>query len=143
MPPRVARPDATRFGVRLDWEYGALPAELSPAVTQESDFVIVHSRAVRRMLAAAGCSTERIELVPHGVDGNVFDEDAPPLQEVLDFKGGRDALLFVGGLIWRKGVDLLMGALLEQRSTVFASPQSTTRVSPYFPNMTLAGFRSR
>lgn len=114
-PPRPARPDARRFCVRVDWEYGALPVELSPLVTQAhgADAIIVHSQAVRRTLAAAGCNLEQVELIPHGVAGEVFKEDAPPLQGVLDFKGDRVALLFVGGLIWRKGVDLMLKALLE------------------------------
>ncbi len=111
-PPRTSRPDATRFCVRLDWEYGALPAELSPMVT-EADALIVHSRAVRRTLAAAGCNLDRVELCPHGVDAEVFHEEAPPLESVLEFKRGRKALLFVGGLIWRKGVDLLLKSLLS------------------------------
>ncbi|MHC4851217.1 MAG: glycosyltransferase family 4 protein, partial [Planctomycetota bacterium] len=114
-PPRVSRPDTKRFGVRVDWEYGALPGELSPLVTQSqgADVIVVHSQTVRRTLAAAGCNLDRVELIPHGVDGEVFSEQAPPLKPVLEFKRGRKALLFVGGLIWRKGVDLLLRTVLE------------------------------
>jgi len=114
-PPRLSRPDTKHFCVRVDWEYGALPAELSPLVTQAhgADTIIAHSNVVRRTLAAAGCDLDRVELIPHGVDGEVFSEHAPPLESVLDFKAGRVALLFVGGLIWRKGVDLVLKAVLE------------------------------
>lgn len=114
-PPRPTRPPARRFAMRVDWEYGALPTELSPLATQArgNDVIIVHSQAVRRTLGAAGCDLSHVELVPHGVDGEVFKEDTPPLERVLEFKGDRVALLFVGGLIWRKGVDLLLKTLLE------------------------------
>ena len=112
-PVRVRRPDTRRFAVRFDWEYGALPAELSPALTQEVDAVVVHSEHVRRTLAASGRSMESVVRVPHGVDPGVFHEDAQPLEEVQVFKRGRRAILFVGGLIWRKGFDLVIKALVE------------------------------
>ena len=113
-PPRPDRPDAQCHAVRLDWEYGALPVELTPLVTEEADLVVVHSRAVERMLAAAGRSSRRIARIPHGVDGSVFHEQATPNEQVLQFKGSRPALLFVGGMIWRKGIDLLLSTLLQR-----------------------------
>ena len=65
-PPRPSRPDTKHFCVRVDWEYGALPAELSPLVTQVhgADTIIVHSHVVRRTLTAAGCDLDRVELIP-------------------------------------------------------------------------------
>lgn len=112
-PPRPDRPPARCFAVRLDWEYGALPVELTPLVTEEADLVVVHSRAVERMVAAAGRSTREIVRIPHGVDPDLFHEAVEPDGRVLAFKGDRPAILFVGGLIWRKGIDLLLSVLLR------------------------------
>jgi glycosyltransferase involved in cell wall biosynthesis len=112
-PPRADRPPARCWVHRFDWEWGALPVELAPLLVHEVDRVVVHSTYVRRMLAAAGRPVARIDLVPHGVDATVFHDNAPPLDSVLAFKGDRPAVLFVGGLIWRKGFDLWLGALLE------------------------------
>lgn len=113
-PPRAWRPPQARsFAVRVDWEYGALPVALSPLVVREADVVVVHSHAVEATIAASGRGRETIALVPHGVDGEVFRPQAPPLADVLRFKGERAAVVFTGGLIWRKGVDLLLNALLQ------------------------------
>ncbi|MEM7203461.1 MAG: glycosyltransferase [Planctomycetota bacterium] len=113
-PPRADRPvGARQFGLRVDWEYGALPTELTPAVTQEADWVVVHSAAVHRLVRAAGRPAARILTVPHGVDGVVFGDTGPASRRVLDFARGRPAMLFVGGLIWRKGIDLVLRQVLQ------------------------------
>lgn len=113
-PPRAARPQGVgTFAVRIDWEYGALPVALSPLAVQEADAVVVHSRAVEATLVAAGRARDTLALVPHGVDGEVFQPYATPLPEVLAWKRDRAAILFAGGLIWRKGIDLLLQALLQ------------------------------
>jgi len=113
-PPRSDRPPQARsFAVRVDWEYGALPVALSPLVVQEADAVVVHSQAVAATIAAAGRRLDDIVLLPHGVDGDVFRPQAPPLADVMAFKDRRAAILFAGGLIWRKGVDVLLNALLQ------------------------------
>ncbi|MEZ5966201.1 MAG: glycosyltransferase [Planctomycetota bacterium] len=113
-PPRAARPSQARsFAVRVDWEYGALPVALSPVVVREADLVVVHSHAVEATIAASGRHRETIALVPHGVDGSVFEPRATPLADVVRFKGDRAAILFTGGLIWRKGIDVLLNALLQ------------------------------
>jgi glycosyltransferase involved in cell wall biosynthesis len=117
-PPRADRPEARCFGLRLDWEYGALPAELSPLVSQEADLIVVHSAAVQRAVAASGRPADSIALIPHGVDGSVFREDGDSCPEVLAFKGNRPAILFVGGLIWRKGIDLFLKAVAEVQRSV-------------------------
>ncbi len=112
-PPRTARPDAATFALRIDQEYGALPTELTPHVTEEADRVVVHSSAVRRVVTDAGSPPERIATIPHGVDGSVFHDGVVPCPRVLDFKGARKAVLFVGGLIWRKGIDVVAKTMLE------------------------------
>lgn len=113
-PPRAARPaGAHTFAVRVDWEYGALPVALAPLLVQEADAVVVHSRIVEATIAAAGRPRDTIALVPHGVDGDVFHPYATPLADVVAWKRDRVAIVFAGGLIWRKGVDLLLQALLQ------------------------------
>lgn len=107
-PPRPARPPARCFAQRIDWEYGALPVQLTPSVTEEADAVVVHSEAVRRLVVAAGRSPDDVVLAPHGVDAAVFSPQAPPLARVAEFTGERFAFLFVGGPIWRKGFDLVL-----------------------------------
>lgn len=107
-PPRTVRPRCATFAVRLDWEYGALPTELLPLVTQEADLVVVHSRHVERTVVAAGCPRERVHRVPHGVDAALFHDGAAADAAITAWKGDRPAVLFVGGLVFRKGFDVLL-----------------------------------
>ncbi len=107
-PPRAERPRCRTLALRLDWEYGALPSNLLPLVSQEADRVIVHSRHVERTVVAAGCPADRVVRVPHGVDGERFHAEAVADAELLAWKGNRPLVLFVGGMVFRKGFDVLL-----------------------------------
>lgn len=114
-PVRAARPDCRVHALRVDWEYGALPLELTPHVTQEADAVVVHSEHVYRAVTAAGRPMPQVRVVPHGVD-EAMHENAPPDPVVVQWKGDLPAVLFCGGLIWRKGIDVFLGAALAARA---------------------------
>ena len=113
-PIRAARPDCGTWALRVDWEFGALPVEVTPHVTQEADLVIVHSEHVQRTVLAAGRPLTTVRIVPHGVDPAMHDA-APPAAEIVAWKGARPAVLFCGGLVWRKGFDVFLGAVLAAR----------------------------
>lgn len=113
-PVRTSRPECRTFAVRVDQEYGALPLELTPMVSQEADLVVVHSEYVHRIVTAAGRPMEQVKVVPHGVDAPMH-EHAKPDPRVIDWKGELPAVLFCGGLIWRKGFDVFLRAALEAK----------------------------
>ena len=115
-PVRAARPTCRTWALRVDWEFGALPLELTPHVTQDADRLVVHSEYVYRVMTAAGRSMKDIKVVPHGVDA-AMHELAVPDPTILAWKQGRPAVLFCGGLIWRKGFDVFLHAVLILRST--------------------------
>ncbi len=110
-PVRADRPPCRMHALRIDWEYGALPLESTPHVDQTADLVVVHSEYVYRMLTAAGRPMSSIRLIPHGVDAAVH-EHAEPDPEIVAWKGSRPAVLFCGGMIWRKGFDAFLAAVL-------------------------------
>ncbi|MCK5944546.1 MAG: glycosyltransferase [Planctomycetes bacterium] len=114
-PVRADRPDCRRWVLRVDWEYGALPQSLTPHVTQDADRVLVHSEHVYRTVMAAGRAMDSIKVVPHGVD-EAMRAEAPPDPRVLAFKGRLPAVLFCGGLVWRKGFDVFLSAVLAARA---------------------------
>ena len=114
-PVRASRPACRTFALRIDQEYGTLPVELTPHVTQDADVVVVHSEHVFRTLMAAGRPMAGIKLIPHGVDAAMHD-NALPDPEIVAWKGTRPAVLFCGGLIWRKGFDLFVQGLLAARA---------------------------
>lgn len=106
-PPDFSAGSLGRSVMVLPWEYGDPPQEWVDRVPQEVDRVVVYSQYLRQCYVAAGMPAGAIEVVPCGVDLDVFTPDGP----VRDL--GREAgcvFLFVGGTIWRKGVDLLLEA---------------------------------
>lgn len=115
-PPRSTRPKARLCVWRIDQEYGAVPSDQMLALRHTADVVAVHSRAVEAMMRGAGVPPERLRVWPHGVDPKTFGPDGDTLPEVAGFRAQHPdhrALLFVGGLIWRKGVDRWLEALLR------------------------------
>lgn len=114
-PVRASRPDCRKWALRVDWEYGSLPHEMTPHVTQDADLVVVHSEFVYRSVTAAGRPMQPVKVVPHGVD-SVMHEQAAPMQKIMHFKGSRPAVLFCGGLVWRKGFDVFLQSVLAARS---------------------------
>lgn len=114
-PVRADRPSCGVHALRVDWEYGALPFELTPHVTHDADVVVVHSEHVLRSITAAGRSRSAVTVVPHGVDA-AMHEHAPPDQRIVQWKRGRPAVLFCGGPIWRKGFDVFLRSVLAARA---------------------------
>ena len=103
-------PDHGKWILRFDWEFGPPPLSLAGLFSgpigspHAPDQIWVHSQYVKDNLLAAGIPTERLRLVPHGIDPACF------------FPGQRSTpntktqFLFVGGFTKRKGLDLLLQA---------------------------------
>jgi len=89
------------------WEYGRVPKEWVPPMSTLVDEIWVPSRHVFRSFVSSGIPSERVRVVPNGVNTSLFSPDAKlyPLATTRKFK-----FLFVGGTIWRKGVDILLQA---------------------------------
>jgi len=108
-PPRWQRPSSdTGLVLMQPWEYQSVPPALVHGL-QQADQVWVPSSYVARIYRDAGVSSDRIRVIPNGVDQTRFTPDGPRLT-VGD--PDRVTLLYVGGLIPRKGYDLLWKAYL-------------------------------
>ena len=103
-PPAFAPEGRGRLVHWAHWEFGAPPAEWRAGLAA-ADEVWTASTGVRDALAAAGLPNVRV--VPLGVDAARFAGAAP-----ADLGPGAPGFrfLFVGGLVWRKGADLLLEA---------------------------------
>jgi glycosyltransferase involved in cell wall biosynthesis/tetratricopeptide (TPR) repeat protein len=107
-PPAFRRPDGARRHVLiLPWEYGRVPTRWVEEIRQGVDEVWVPTHHVFEGLVASGVPADRIQVFPNGVDELVFG----PLGPTLDLPTAKThKILFVGGTIWRKGIDLLVDA---------------------------------
>ena len=103
-------PSTARLAVIQPWEFGAIPQEWVDSIRSNVDEIWVPSEYVRQMYVSGGIDAGRIQVVPNGVDLDLFRPDGPtyPLETPTGTR-----FLFVGGLIERKGPDLLLAGYLD------------------------------
>jgi glycosyltransferase involved in cell wall biosynthesis len=111
-PPDLRPAASGRLAVIQPWEFGAIPREWVPHLEANVDELWVPSESVRGMYLEAGLDPERVVVLPNGVDLERFSPDVGPstLPALSGLASGARRFLFVGGLIWRKGPDLLLDA---------------------------------
>jgi glycosyltransferase involved in cell wall biosynthesis len=110
-PPDLGPARAGRLAVIQPWEFGAIPRDWLAPLRENVDELWVPSDHVREMYLAGGVDPEQVVTIPNGVDLDVFT----PEGERYPLEAAPEAVrfLFHGGLIWRKGHDLLLAAWLE------------------------------
>ncbi len=105
-PPKLERPPSGRWVLMQPWEYGSIPKAWLPAL-RHVDEVWAYSRSVRDCYLDAGMPAGRVHVIPLGVDPEVFRPGVAPLA----LPPGPDLrFVFVGGTIFRKGIDVLLSA---------------------------------
>ncbi len=92
----------------LHWEYGPVPRAWVEAQRTSIDEVWAASRWVADWMVHSGMDPDRVAHVPLGIDPERFRPGTDPLELGDSAPGYR--FLFVGGFLWRKGVDLLLDA---------------------------------
>lgn len=119
----------------LPWEFGGAPVEWVEALDRGVDEIWVPTAYVRDGFVSAGAPADRVAVVPNGVDTERFHPAATPMDLGDGAPGYR--FLYVGGLAWRKGVDLLVDAY----RTAFGPDDDVTLVvkdfgpgGPYTPD---------
>jgi glycosyltransferase involved in cell wall biosynthesis len=110
-PPDLSPARAGRLAVIQPWEFGAIPTDWLGPLAANVDELWVPSDYVRRMYVEAGVDADRVVTIPNGVDLETFHPDGP--ERELPGTGEGTRFLFVGGLIGRKGADLLFDAWRE------------------------------
>jgi len=120
-PPNFRRPGRGKLAVILPWEYGGVPRVWIEQIRQNVDELWVPSNFVRDVFVRNGVDSGRVVVIPNGYDPKIFS----PSGRFLRPQGARDfILLFVGGAIPRKGIDLL----LEAFRSAFVSTANVTLV---------------
>jgi glycosyltransferase involved in cell wall biosynthesis len=108
-PPDFTPVTAGRLVLIQHWEFGGLPAEWIGPLRDVVDELWVATTWVRDMAVESGVPAGKVAVVPVGVDATRFRPDGPRLP-LRTTKGTR--LLFVGGCIPRKGIDVLLETYL-------------------------------
>jgi glycosyltransferase involved in cell wall biosynthesis/tetratricopeptide (TPR) repeat protein/predicted O-methyltransferase YrrM len=106
-PPDWTPPSSGHWVVIQPWEFGSIPRSWVEPLREAVDELWVPSRFVRDCYLASGVPADRVQVVPNGVDTDLYHPGAQPYALRT---GKRCKLLFVGGTIFRKGIDVLLAA---------------------------------
>ena len=108
-PPDLRPAPAGRLAIIQPWEFGAVPQAWCGPLADNVDELWVPSEYVRGMYLDAGVDPARVVVIPNGVDLERFSPDGPR----REIPGAGLRFLFVGGLVARKGPDVLLAAWRE------------------------------
>jgi glycosyltransferase involved in cell wall biosynthesis len=116
-PPDLSEPASGRLAVIQPWEFGSIPRDWVAPLNGHVDELWVPSEMVREMYVSSGVDPERVVTIANGVDLERFSPDGQRHElpvgagaEGAPLPDGATRFLFVGGLIWRKGPDVLLAA---------------------------------
>jgi glycosyltransferase involved in cell wall biosynthesis len=114
-PPDFRPPASGRLALIQPWEFGAIPQAWVAPLRATVDELWVPSEHVRGMYLDAGLDPGRVAVVPNGVDLETYRPQGPALDlpGSAGIRPGGIRLLFVGGAIARKGIDVLLAAYAE------------------------------
>ncbi len=106
-PPRFDPPEQGHWVMIQPWEFGRLPQDWVAPMRDQVDEIWAYSQFVKQVYVDSGVPAEKVFVVQLGVDPDRFRPDVTPraLKTTKSFR-----FLFVGGTIWRKGIDVLLRA---------------------------------
>lgn len=109
-PPNLTPPKSGRWVIIQPWEFGSLPKSWVEVFSKDVDEMWVPSNYVKEVYIESGVPEERVFVVPNGFNPEVCNKEGAEikLKTKKKFK-----FLFVGGTIYRKGIDLLLKAYTE------------------------------
>jgi glycosyltransferase involved in cell wall biosynthesis/Tfp pilus assembly protein PilF len=104
-PPNFTPPSEGHWVIIQPWEFGSLPREWVSHMSASVDEIWVPSHFVRHCFIQSGVPSDRVFVVPNGVDTKLFNRHNAKykLKTKKKFR-----FLFVGGTILRKGIDILL-----------------------------------
>ncbi|MDB4805259.1 glycosyltransferase, partial [bacterium] len=89
------------------WEFGSIPKSWVSLFNEKVDEVWVPSDYVRNVYEEGGVFSNKIHVIPNGFDESIYY----PLTNIND---GIFRFIFVGGMISRKGIDILLDAFNQE-----------------------------
>ncbi len=109
-PPDFGRPVQGKLILIQPWEFGRIPQAWLKPLHENVDQVWAYTNYVRQCYLDSGVAPEKVQIVPLGVAPERFRPGLEPLPLATrkSFK-----FLFVGGTLYRKGIDLLLKAYCQ------------------------------
>ncbi len=109
-PPNFIAPAEGAWVIIQPWEYGGIPLDWVSPMRDSVDEIWVPTNWVRECYIKSGIPGEKVFTIPNGVDTALFN----PEGERVHFKTAKKfKFLYLGGLIHRKGFDLVINAYLN------------------------------
>ena len=120
-PPDFSAAGGRRLLVIFPWEFQEIPQQWVTRISRFVDQVWTPSEWTKSVLVNGGLEPEIVKVIPNGIDPQIYQPE-----------GGRRVLsnsksfrfLYVGGMIYRKGFDLLIQSFCE----VFSSDDDVALV---------------
>lgn len=116
-PPKLEPPGDGHWVVIQPWEFGAAPEAWVEAWRDKLDELWVPSEFVKGCYARSGIPKQIIHVIYNGVDTERYNPRAEPLpltkwadNQGISLEQSTYKFLFVGGTIFRKGIDILLDA---------------------------------
>ena len=108
-PPDFSSSDGGLM-VIFPWEFHQLPTRWVSRINRNVDRLITPSQWTRSILIENGVDPERVGVVPNGIDPDLYT----PIGDSFELASKKShRFLFVGGLIFRKGFDVMLETYCE------------------------------
>lgn len=108
-PPKNEVPKGAKWIINQPWEFSMLTRDLKEAF-DAADEVWTPSTWCRNVYTDSGINPDKIQVIPNGIDPELFT----PYGKKLPLKTNKKVkFLFVGGTIYRKGIDILLDAFVS------------------------------
>jgi len=108
-PPKNEPPKGARWIINQPWEFSALTTDLKDAF-QNADEIWTPTNWCRNVYINSGIEPDKVQVIPNGIDPSLFTPKGKhyPLKSNKKVK-----FLFVGGTIYRKGIDVLLDSFVS------------------------------
>ncbi len=108
-PPKAEPPNGAKWFIMQPWEFSSLRQDMAEIFAQANE-IWTPSNFSRKAFIDSGIAPDKVQVIPNGIDPQIFTPNGEkfPLPTKKQFK-----LLYVGGTIYRKGIDLLLRAYVE------------------------------
>jgi glycosyltransferase involved in cell wall biosynthesis/predicted SAM-dependent methyltransferase len=108
-PPKAQPPAGAKWIIMQPWEFSQLTKEIAE-IFRNADHVWTPSNYSRQCMIESGIDFNKVQVVPNGIDPKLFTPNGNtyPLKTIKKLK-----FLYVGGTIYRKGIDILLQSYIK------------------------------